>query len=437
MAVTLLHLSDIHFNRRHATGWDPDEDLRHELLNSLDRLVKEHGPFDRVLITGDIAFSGQTREYQHLQPWLAEVARRAADGSGGVWMVPGNHDIDRNVVTGSPELRALHHQLRTASEDRLDAELESVLATPGTGALLLAPLSAYNEFARRYDCSIDAAKPWWERELPLGRSYLLNVRGTTSVLVSDESDDENANRLAVPTVAFSPPSAPKRIGMVLAHHPPVWMRQRERIADLLDSRFRLQLFGHRHIFRLRPEAGNLVLHAGAVHPDRTLDWQPHFNVIRLDVVRTADGSTVLRTRVHPQRWHASGSRFGPDADADGNLVRSYDLALEAAPAPVELDIITTGRLADMLLRTPMGSDREQWRALVSALPEPIQHAYRQSPSLRGDMMSLLRIFRLYPHHRPWQQLADAMLSFDPDSRPTREFVEELTRRGLTPDRSAE
>ena len=63
MALVLLHLSDSHFNRRHATGWDPDEELRHELLADLRRVRNDVGTFSAILISGDVAFSAQIPEY--------------------------------------------------------------------------------------------------------------------------------------------------------------------------------------------------------------------------------------------------------------------------------------------------------------------------------------------------------------------------------------
>ena len=35
MSMTLFHFSDIHFNRRHIDWWDPDEDLRREVVREV------------------------------------------------------------------------------------------------------------------------------------------------------------------------------------------------------------------------------------------------------------------------------------------------------------------------------------------------------------------------------------------------------------------
>src|SRR5215813_5173946 len=99
MALTFPHLSNIHFNQRHAVGWDPDDVLRDALMVDLRHVISEHGPVDHVVVTGDIAFSGQSQEYGALRTWLADVYAVTCKPSGSVLVVPGNHDVNRSVAS--------------------------------------------------------------------------------------------------------------------------------------------------------------------------------------------------------------------------------------------------------------------------------------------------------------------------------------------------
>jgi hypothetical protein len=144
--------------------------------------------------------------------------------------------------------------------------------------------------------------------------------------------DQSNHRLAVPTQMVMLPQEPRAIGMLLAHHPREWMRRRDEIGDVLDARARIQLYGHRHVFRPRDEVGNLVVHAGATDPERGNDWWPHYNVLKLDVVPEAD-KMVLRAFVYPRKWHPRDMRFGVDTDPDGVDHRTFTLPLgDRAPA---------------------------------------------------------------------------------------------------------
>jgi 3',5'-cyclic AMP phosphodiesterase CpdA len=63
--MLLIHLSDIHFIASEAgEPDDPNGGLRSDLLEDVRHMRATIGrPADRILISGDIAFSGQEAEY--------------------------------------------------------------------------------------------------------------------------------------------------------------------------------------------------------------------------------------------------------------------------------------------------------------------------------------------------------------------------------------
>lgn len=92
----LLHLSDTHQHVPGATTLHPDVDARARLIDVLERMRPE-GPFDAVVITGDVCDDGSevgARAVHALVESLAPV----------VLAVPGNHDLSAPVraVFGEP-----------------------------------------------------------------------------------------------------------------------------------------------------------------------------------------------------------------------------------------------------------------------------------------------------------------------------------------------
>ena len=71
--VRLLHLSDIHF--RAGKTWDSDPVLRGLARFIEDEVAAGFAP-DLVAITGDLAFSGRSEEYDLARRWLEDGLRR-------------------------------------------------------------------------------------------------------------------------------------------------------------------------------------------------------------------------------------------------------------------------------------------------------------------------------------------------------------------------
>ncbi len=92
--IHFLHISDPQF------GFSNDTNLHDELLWTLGRDIlrdTEGRPrsIDGVLITGDVAFSARTQEYQMGERALRELFRALAlDPASACFIVPGNHDVD-------------------------------------------------------------------------------------------------------------------------------------------------------------------------------------------------------------------------------------------------------------------------------------------------------------------------------------------------------
>jgi 3',5'-cyclic AMP phosphodiesterase CpdA len=90
--VRWLHISDIHMRPRDA--WQQDI-----VLNALVEDVKRQrleGEFDFILASGDLAFSGKTKEYGMAAGFMPGLGAAAGVPNARIFCIPGNHDIDRS-----------------------------------------------------------------------------------------------------------------------------------------------------------------------------------------------------------------------------------------------------------------------------------------------------------------------------------------------------
>jgi hypothetical protein len=108
-----VHLSDLHFGAG-STGYRFDHK---RVMRAIVRDLQNNTPgplgvIDRLFVTGDIAFSGNPDEYEEATKWFIRAAQAATIGLHQIRLVPGNHDVDRQVLRRSPLLRCAHHAAR-------------------------------------------------------------------------------------------------------------------------------------------------------------------------------------------------------------------------------------------------------------------------------------------------------------------------------------
>src|SRR5690348_3684154 len=115
-----IHLSDIHTGHGdRAYGWDQSLVLA-EIVRDIgaQRAKEPEPPIDAILVTGDIANTGAGRtptEYDIATLWLGKVAAAAGVAPAQIFVVPGNHDIDRGADK-DPAVKQLVGELRDGTK---------------------------------------------------------------------------------------------------------------------------------------------------------------------------------------------------------------------------------------------------------------------------------------------------------------------------------
>jgi 3',5'-cyclic AMP phosphodiesterase CpdA len=325
--LVFVHLSDIHF-RHGRTGDVHDEDkmLRNELELDLRRLRARLPRIDGLIVSGDIAFGGQSAEYEYALGWIETIREQLGCVTHGVMITPGNHDVDRGEVTDGGPVDSLQRDIRSGNTiGDHDAALARCLRDPTNGPTMFLPLTNYNAFARNYGCQINCENPYWERDFGLSDGTILRFRGVASTLLSGKSDNEHTHKMlyggAQRTILRQ---ANVRYALV-GHHPPSWTIE----GDFADQTFSaltfLQVFGHKHDQWLTVIGNSVRLIAGAVHPSREeLNWQPRYSAICISALN----HQLLGLRVYPRRWSTEDFTFIGDFNLKGLDYREYQLRVE-------------------------------------------------------------------------------------------------------------
>ena len=321
--IRFLQISDIHFTDTNGN----DDEYRQMKCKFLEDIASCHtsmGRIDFILICGDIAFSGMDSQYRIARSFIKEICKRA--NCVNVLIVPGNHDKKRDVYGRSRQ--AMRDYLLTGKNTKL--LLESKVKEPMAVGVLYAPFKQYYKLAEEYLCISDIAfkasffpesdqeglvprfEPndamYWTQDLGMIKGFNLFIHGSNTSLLSDKDDGESKNPKTekhlqvVPLQAYNITAASNEIHMLMLHHPMSEVIDGKRIEKEIDSRFKVQLYGHVHK-QSSSEGEAIKIYSGALQPeeDESIEYFPVYNVIDLDVVKMSDKPT-LKVDIFSRKW---------------------------------------------------------------------------------------------------------------------------------------
>jgi predicted MPP superfamily phosphohydrolase len=420
--AVLVHVTDLHFTTDEAGLEQRRRVIRNRLKEDLDKILatKVGQPADAVLVTGDVAYSGRPEEYQVASDWLENLVEPAATGPVPVLVVPGNHDVDWNKI--GPTHKGHRAIIGDVPDHGLDALLDDFLREADQA--ILQPLSAYNEFAASLACQMDGSF-CWDRHLPIGGGYFLDVRGIATPVNS--FNDDRPGALAVHSNQLAVDREPGAISVLLAHHDPHYWRRSATLEASVRNRMVLALYGHTHNPRHRMIDGCFEVTGGAVQPEEAPDWAPTYNVIEITVVDIDRGA--LRIRVWPRRFSVDHDRFITGA-ADG-LFEEQAVAVDPperptveAAAPVAEDHAVDAELE--VAPAPTTSDDEGAHMLLTLQGELYHLGAGERITILDDLGIEVDALATLPPYRLIPQAAAAIMAVDK----TDEFLAAATKTRL-------
>lgn len=303
--LTWLHLSDIHISERHS--WAQDVVLRSLATSIKERYGGDNRP-DLLFLTGDIAFSGQTKEYEFAEDFLRKLCASVGLDISRVCMVPGNHDV--NIRCAEDAFVGARSLLKDT-----DA-VDQFFANEGRRAILFLRQAAFRDFSNRVygrtspeythtsfsHCRVINVGAIRVRVLLLDSSWLAEggEADAMGILVGERQILDACTGL---------PSDEGSFTFALMHHPFAWLREFEQspIENLLLANAQVCLRGHVHSQDLKAietlEKRLTTFTAGAVYQTRTSDNS--YTWCSLDLT-TGVGERVVHRYNHSQKtWDAS------------------------------------------------------------------------------------------------------------------------------------
>jgi len=331
--MLILHISDIHFRHPACStpDLDPDRPYRTKLVQDARAHVEQWGTtVDVILIGGDIAFRGAKEEYTAALAWIYELADACGCKRERIFVIPGNHDVDRSIIVHRLSVRNAQQAIVRASNP--ERELAEQFTHKETGDALLAPLSAYNDFAALFQCQVfTPERLYWHQDLPLGEGVSLRIYGLTSTLLSGagapQGQDDNRESLYLSPLQTVLDPVDNVVNLVMCHHPPDWFKDNDAVADAIEARASIHVFGHKHRQRIARDAQYIRFSAGAVNPDRyEAGWEPGYNLFRLTLGK-AGANHYLDIEAHVMSWQTNPDRFRPKQDEQGREVFLHRIML--------------------------------------------------------------------------------------------------------------
>ncbi|PZO52401.1 MAG: hypothetical protein DCF16_09450 [Alphaproteobacteria bacterium] len=318
MAAVFVHVSDIHFGQERGGVKFVHDDVKKQVLADAAREVA--GTTEQkaagILVTGDIAYSGQHAEYKEAGAWLDKLAEVICCKNTDVHVVPGNHDIDREQISQSVGF------LLSRVLDEGEGALDEILDNDIDREIFYKRFKEYRPFAEGYNCSLDKdgnlkGKP--PIELAPGRS--LRFVGFNSALICSKRKDEEGKLLLGARQRVLQVEDGEEL-VVLAHHPLHWLQDSEQAKRYLRNRARVFISGHEHKPRVHVDpvkAGCdlMMIASGAmVPPTATEEYKYTYNIITFDW--DADSDDLLVT-VKPREWRDEDKAFRDAPEQlDGN-----------------------------------------------------------------------------------------------------------------------
>ncbi len=316
---TWVHLSDIHVGHGDISyGWDQQlvlAKLKEDIATAPAEYETAIPAPDAIFVTGDLAFSGATRnegEYAAVRGWLLDITRSLSIDNSKIFIVPGNHDIQRNAVNGDNNLARLLNALRSGQET-----IDNVLADRGDQSLLAKRMKNYFDFAKDFGASSDPDL-FWKHDLTTC-GLKIRIAGLNTALLSVGDDDKEKLEVGMAQIkkALDPlPARSREVVLVLSHHPFDWLRDGRKVSEWTKNNAHVHLCGHIHeasfeALRSGGGASFLQVVSGAAHGERNPNNIPtghgyNFGSLMAD----KEGHIVLR--LWPRVWSQANTDFRLD-----------------------------------------------------------------------------------------------------------------------------
>ena len=320
-----LHLSDFHLKSNEK--WSQDVVLK-SLLTDISNRFTDGKPLDFLFLTGDLAFSGQHEEYLVVEDFLDQLLSATGVPANRLLMVPGNHDIDRNVEEDA--FAGARITLKNS------IEVDRFFGNEGRRRTLFRRQSAFREFANRLtkrDRYTDSSHYHSAQHNLQGLNVSVLLVDSSWLSKGGKSDSHSILVGERQLIDLSHTLSKQTFTIALMHHPLDWLAPFEHAAikNLLANHCHLLFRGHVHedsIETISTSRNHMkVFTAGASYESRLSANCYGYGAIDL---HTGDGKCIIHRyrndsktweKQEPVYWTLTDREYLPiDFDDVGNFI---------------------------------------------------------------------------------------------------------------------
>ncbi|MGO9583579.1 MAG: metallophosphoesterase [Acidimicrobiales bacterium] len=403
--LTWLHISDFHFT---ADGDGFSQTVACDALQTdLDRRAAEFGSIAFVLVSGDIAFSGQPEEYARASDFLKGLSDRLSVEPSRFFFVPGNHDVDRSIHEF-----ARIGALRTLTSQQ---EVDRALGDPIRIADLLDRQSAYFDFVAGF-------APGQERvPTPDGLGYVVQLQiepvrlavvGLNSAWLCGADGEATSlvigERQILAALALVREGDPNLV-IALAHHPIEWLTDWEqqscRTSLLTAAHFLHRGHMHETDVSTSPHRKCVVVAAGSAHAGRF--YPNSYNLICLNL-----GAGV--STVSPYTYRPELRAFDPSPSIQAPCLLGGEIPGDPQDLVSAIASATAGvgEFADYMAALLLGQKDEIPVRIGDAVEfVPSRIALEGDPAQAASAAAFLGLRNLLRLHDPGSTLSDRVAEY--------------------------
>lgn len=307
-----LLISDLHLKSTHTT-WSQNVVLR-DMVRDIEQRRRDFAKIRFVIVSGDLAHGGKPEQYALVERFLDNLISVLGLDRTDVFMVPGNHDIDREQCA-----LAFHG---SRAEFNNAENVEKYLSNNDERNLLLQRLSGFSTFEKQYSAGLS------RRFTSDGLAYFSNrqigdipigIVGLNSAFAcGNDQDEQNVVLGDRPIIDICEiiREADVRLVIGVLHHPPAWLREfdqrtfNDRFLPMCDVIHR----GHLH----EPEVGLLytssntqclAIAAGAGYVWR--QFKNSYSIVSFDPAAAQCSASYFEYENHSGKFTAKASETRP------------------------------------------------------------------------------------------------------------------------------
>ena len=361
--ISWLHISDIHL--RSDKKWQQDVVLK-AMCRNIGEQREAGTAADFILVTGDIAFSGKSKEYELAASFFDDLQAASGVPKERIFCIAGNHDIDR----GRQKLcfRGARTELGSAEE------VDTFLGGGENFNTLLLRQKNYRYFQQSYfegqERTQTADGLGYVSRLEVNEIRLAIVGLDSAWLAEGGMDDHGklliGERQAIHAIELAQGGeAPPNIVVGMAHHPLHLLQDfdRQPVQNLIEEEFHFFHCGHLHVPDAHITGAGpskcLTMVAGASFETRQSRNAYYF--VKLDLLHTA--RNVMSFQYNPIKATFSLASIN-DHKIEVTATGTYDIGKLAkamktycpslAPWAHYLSALILGQKAEFLIPLPNG-----------------------------------------------------------------------------------